>query len=143
MGPNTLGRLRTSLSSAGYRVNFAQNNKAMLDAPEGGKPPLSILASEKVTNNKHKKVQRAPTSGMYVKMKQRPASSKPPIMGNFVHQSRNDSGSIMVSNLVKQHKLDMQSSDRVPLGPEEAYKGSVEVDQGHHNAADSIKNRHY
>ena len=109
MGPNTLGRLRSSLSSAGYRVNFAQS-KPMLDAPEGGMPPTGILAVEKV--NKQKKMQRAPTSGMYVKMKQRPASSKPPTMGNFTNQGNEYSGSIMVSNLVKQHKLDMQSSDR-------------------------------
>ena len=100
----------------------------MHDAPEGTKPPYLLACIEKT--NKQKKVQRAPTSGMYVKMKQRPASSKPPIMGNFtVHGGgRNDGGSIMVSNLVKQHKMDMQSSDRVPLGPEEAYKNNTADD---------------
>ena len=82
----------------------------MLDAPEGGKPPTGILAIEKA--NKPKKIQRAPTSGMYVKMKQRPASSKPSTICNFPNQGNEYSGSIMVSNLVKQHKLDMQSSDR-------------------------------
>jgi len=82
----------------------------MPDAPEGGKPPAGMLAVEKA--NKNKKVQRAPTSNMYVKMKQRPASSKPPTMGNFPHQGNEYSGSIMVSNLVKQHKLEMESSDR-------------------------------
>ena len=114
VGPNTLGRLRSSLSSAGYKVNFTQNNKVVVDASEGSKPPSTILTSVEKTG-KHKKIQRAPTSGMYVKMKQRPASSKPPIIGNFSHQGNNDySGSIIVSNLVKQHKLDMQSSERVP-----------------------------
>ena len=114
----------------------------MPETADGGKPPPYLSVEKIEKTNKPKKVQRAPPSGMYVKMKQRPASSKPPIAGNFAHQSTEYSGSIMVSNLVKQHKLELQSSERLTSGPEEAYKGPAEKVSGRHAAAE-YRNRRY
>ena len=50
VGPNSLGKLRSSLSSAGYRVNFQQSNQA--ESADGSKAAAGILQADKAAKQK-------------------------------------------------------------------------------------------